>query len=83
MKSILFTKKDTAEFVDEAMPEPWPGQVRIRLVRSCISSGTERAKLVGVPDSGVGACRRDAQSSRMRRSVFTACERRGVPRRAV
>ena len=54
MKSILFTKKDTAEFVDETMPEPGPGQVRIRLVRSCISSGTERAKLVGVPDSGVG-----------------------------
>ena len=54
MKSILFTKKDTAEFVEEAMPEPGPGQVRIRLARSCISSGTERAKLVGVPDSGVG-----------------------------
>lgn len=54
MKSILFTKKDTAEFVEEAMPEPSPGQVRMRLVRSCISSGTERAKLVGVPDSGVG-----------------------------
>jgi threonine dehydrogenase-like Zn-dependent dehydrogenase len=53
-RSILFTKKDTAEFVDEAMPEPRPGQVRIRLVRSCISSGTERAKLVGVPDGGVG-----------------------------
>ena len=25
MKSILFTKKDTAEFVDETMPEPGPG----------------------------------------------------------
>jgi len=54
MKSILFTKKDTAEFVDEPIPEPDQGQVRIRLARSCISSGTERAKLVGVPDSGVG-----------------------------
>ena len=51
MKSILFTKKDTAELVDEPMPEPKPGEVRVRVVRSCISGGTERAKLIGIPDT--------------------------------
>jgi len=52
--NILFTRKDTAELVERPMPEPKAGEVRVRLVRSCISSGTERANLTGVPDSGVG-----------------------------
>ncbi len=54
MKAILFTKKGVAELVEEAMPEPGPKEVRVRIVRSCISSGTERANLTGVPDAGVG-----------------------------
>lgn len=52
--NIIFTKPNTAELADRPMPEPKPGEVRVRLVRSCISSGTERANLIGVPDSGVG-----------------------------
>ena len=52
--NIIFTQPNTAELVDRPMPEPQRGEVRVRLVRSCISSGTERANLIGVPDSGVG-----------------------------
>lgn len=52
--NILFTRKDTAELVDRPVPEPSEGEVRVRLARSCISSGTERANLIGVPDRGVG-----------------------------
>ena len=52
--NIVFTKPNVAELVERPMPEPKPGEVRVRLVRSCISSGTERANLVGVPDGGVG-----------------------------
>ena len=52
--NIIFTRKDTAELVDRPMPEPKAGEVRVRLVRSCISSGTERANLTGVPDNAVG-----------------------------
>ncbi len=51
--NILFTRKDTAELVDRPVPEPSAGEVRVRLARSCISSGTERANLIGVPDRGV------------------------------
>ena len=52
--NILFTRKDTAELVGHPVPEPSAGEVRVRLARSCISSGTERANLIGVPDRGVG-----------------------------
>ena len=54
MKAILFTKANTAELVEKEMPEPKPGEIRVRLVRSCISNGTERSNLLGVPDGGVG-----------------------------
>lgn len=53
-ENIIFTRKDTAELVDRPMPVPKTGEVRVRLVRSCISSGTERANLTGVPDNAVG-----------------------------
>ena len=54
MKAIMFTKKDTAELVEIPMPEPKPGEVRVRLVRDTVSSGTERANLIGLPDWRVG-----------------------------
>lgn len=54
MKSILFTKPNTAELVESAMPEPGPGQIRVKLVCDTVSSGTERANLIGVPDGGIG-----------------------------
>ncbi len=50
--AIVFTAPGVAEVLDLPKPEPGPGQVRIRSVRSCISSGTERANLVGDPMIG-------------------------------
>lgn len=52
--NIVFTKKDTAEVLPCPMPVATPGNVVVRLVRSCISSGTERANLTGVPDNATG-----------------------------
>ena len=46
-RNIIFTKKDTAELVGKPMPEVGPGQVRVKLVRSTVSSGTERANVTG------------------------------------
>ncbi|NLE98946.1 MAG: hypothetical protein GX596_13300, partial [Propionibacterium sp.] len=46
-RNIIFTKKDTAELVERPMPEAGPGQVRVRLVRSTLSTGTERANVTG------------------------------------
>lgn len=53
-KSILFVGPGKAELVEEELSAPKAGEVLVRLVRSCISSGTARANLTGVPDSGVG-----------------------------
>ena len=50
-RNIVFTKKDTAAVVDRPMPKVKAGEVLVKLVRSCISSGTERANLTGVPDA--------------------------------
>ena len=46
-RNIIFTKKDTAELVEKPMPEVGPGQVRVKLVRSTLSTGTERANVTG------------------------------------
>ena len=54
MKSILFTAKNKAELVEEPKPVAAPGEVVVKLVRSCISSGTERANVSGVPDGATG-----------------------------
>lgn len=53
-QNIVFTSAGVAELVDRPMPAPKAGEVLVRVVRSCISSGTERANLIGVPDCGVG-----------------------------
>lgn len=52
-KAIVFTKKDTAELLEVPFSAPGRGEVLVRLVRSTISSGTERANLTGVPDNSV------------------------------
>lgn len=52
--NIIFTSAGVAELIDRPMPDPKSGEVLVRVVRSCISSGTERANLIGVPDGGVG-----------------------------
>lgn len=48
---IVFTKPGVAELVAAPMPVPAAGDVLVRLVRSCVSSGTERANVTGVPDN--------------------------------
>ncbi len=50
--NIVFTAPNVAEVIDKPVPVPGPGQVLIRTVRTCISSGTERANLVGDPMVG-------------------------------
>ena len=45
--NILFTAPGKAELVERPMPEVGSGQVRVRLVRSTISAGTERANVSG------------------------------------
>ena len=52
--NIVFTSAGVAELIDRPMTDPKSGEVLVRVVRSCISSGTERANLIGVPDGGVG-----------------------------
>ena len=54
MKSILFTAKNRVELVEEPKPVAAPGEVVVKIVRSCISSGTERANVLGVPDGATG-----------------------------
>ncbi len=46
-KQIVFTKPNTAELLDVPISDPKAGEVQVRLVYSSISSGTERANLVG------------------------------------
>lgn len=46
-RNIIFTKKDTAELVERPMPDVGLGQVRVKLVRSTLSTGTERANVTG------------------------------------
>ncbi len=53
-KAILFTAPCKAELVEKDIPTPGPGQVVVKLAVSTVSSGTERANLVGEPDSAVG-----------------------------
>ena len=54
MKSILFTAKNKAELVEEPKPAAALGEVVVKLVRSCLSSGTERANVTGIPDGATG-----------------------------
>ncbi len=50
--NIIFTAPNVAEVIDKPIPAPGPGQVLIRTARTCISSGTERANLIGDPMIG-------------------------------
>ena len=56
-KSIVFTGANIAEFISEPVPEPAKDDVLIRLVRSTVSNGTERANLIGVPDNATSIFR--------------------------
>lgn len=46
-KQIVFTEKNKAELLEKELSEIKEGYVRVRLSRSSISSGTERANLTG------------------------------------
>ena len=50
-KRILFTSPGIAELCDYEPRPLQPGQVLVRLARSAISSGTERANLIGDPNT--------------------------------
>ena len=50
--NIVFTAPNVAEIIETPMPVPGPGQVLVRIRRTCISSGTERANLTGDPMVG-------------------------------
>ena len=49
-KNIIFTAPCVAELVEKEMPTPMSGEVLVRSVRDTISSGTERANLIGDPN---------------------------------
>lgn len=46
-KKILFTKLKVAEICEVELPESKAGEVQVRLCVSSVSSGTERANLLG------------------------------------
>ncbi len=56
-KRILFTEPGRAELVSAEIAPPGPGEVLVRLAVSTISSGTERANLVG--DVNINTLSRD------------------------
>ena len=49
-KNIIFTAPCVAEIVEKDMPIPGAGEVLVRSVRDTISSGTEKANLIGDPN---------------------------------
>lgn len=46
-KRIVFTKPNTAELLERTIQDPQDNEVQVQLVLSTISSGTERANLMG------------------------------------
>lgn len=53
-KYIAFTAPGIAELREEELRSPNAGEVLVEVVRSTISSGTERANLSGNPNIGIG-----------------------------
>ncbi|MBQ9805810.1 MAG: zinc-binding alcohol dehydrogenase [Clostridia bacterium] len=49
-KNIIFTAPCVAELIEKDMPTPGAGEVLVRSVRDTISSGTEKANLIGDPN---------------------------------
>ena len=52
-QAIVFTAPGRAELVEKPIPVPCPGQVVVQTAISTISSGTERANLVGEVNVGI------------------------------
>lgn len=53
-KQIVFTKPCVAELLEKEIGFPKANEVQVRLAVSTISSGTERANLIGDPNVTVG-----------------------------
>jgi len=53
-RSIIFTAPRTAEYLDFPMPEMKPDSVNVKLEVSSVSSGTERANVIGDTEIGTG-----------------------------
>ena len=53
-KQIVFTKPYVVEILEKETMMPKPEEVQVRLVTSTISSGTERANLIGDPNVYIG-----------------------------
>ncbi len=51
-KQIVFTKVNTAELLDVEIREPGAGEVLVRTAFSTVSPGTERANIIGDPNTG-------------------------------
>lgn len=49
-QSILFTSPGRAELVDKPIPQIKEGEVLVKILRTTVSAGTERANLVGDPN---------------------------------
>lgn len=54
IKQIKFTEPYKAEFLDEELPTPAYNEVQIKIMVSTISSGTERANLIGEKNVTIG-----------------------------
>ena len=68
-RSIIFTAPCVAELVSGEISAPGPGEVQIKLAVSTISSGTERANLIGDPNVGWDT---DPQVNFPRRSGYSS-----------
>ena len=53
-KSIVFTEPCVAKLLDEEMKELESGKVRVKIMRTTISPGTERANLIGDANISIG-----------------------------
>ena len=49
-RTIVFTKPCVAEVIKSEIAKPAAGEVQVKLAISTISSGTERANLIGDPN---------------------------------
>ena len=63
---IYFTSPGVAELVQEELPAPGPGKVQVQTLVSTISSGTERANLIG--DRNINSTKPAADKAKFPRS---------------
>ena len=53
-KTIIFAQPNVVELKEDAVPQVQPNDVQVKLAISTISSGTERANLIGDPNVNTG-----------------------------